>query len=272
MLSITNLLRTVKLYNNPHYVSRYLSFIGARLTQKREKYKTHYHHILPKAIDFFPEYQSLKDFPWNGVHLTAREHFVAHLLLHKAFPGSSQSIAFFNMANICRNTSSRAYAEAREHQVRSLKQLHSSLTRNAKISATLRGKPKSAAHRQRMQGHAVSESTRQKLREANLGKKATVEARQKMSAAKKGKPKKPNSPDALERMRKTKLEKNYRWCNNGSEERLCSIIPDGWVYGKLTSTVSGRKHYNNGIVSKMFISPPDDSWHLGRLPFTRAKK
>ena len=37
------------------------------------------HHILPKSI--YPEYSKLSDNVWNSVLLTAREHFICHLLL-----------------------------------------------------------------------------------------------------------------------------------------------------------------------------------------------
>ena len=37
------------------------------------------HYILPKSI--YPEYSKLSDNDWNGVLLTAREHFICHLLL-----------------------------------------------------------------------------------------------------------------------------------------------------------------------------------------------
>lgn len=46
------------------------------------------HHICPKAPDLFPEYASFKLHPWNAIYLTARQHFVAHLILWKVFGGS----------------------------------------------------------------------------------------------------------------------------------------------------------------------------------------
>lgn len=49
-----------------------------------------------KAKDLFPEYKKIKDFPWNNIHLTRRQHWVAHWILAKAY-GNSQSIAFYRM-------------------------------------------------------------------------------------------------------------------------------------------------------------------------------
>ena len=47
----------------------------------RIKGKTELHHVLPKSM--FPEYKNLREHSWNGVYLTAREHFICHWLLTK---------------------------------------------------------------------------------------------------------------------------------------------------------------------------------------------
>jgi len=72
------------------------------------------HHILPKCMNG-------PDDPANLVRLTAREHFVAHWLLHRAYPNhSGLAVAFEMMATMKRahqsrwTPSSRAVAEARE--------------------------------------------------------------------------------------------------------------------------------------------------------------
>jgi hypothetical protein len=226
-----HLLTTITLYHNLHYLSRYFSFIASRPVRKRMKYETHHHHILPKASDFFPQYKDLKEFSWNGIHLTAREHFIAHLLLHKAFPGSSQSIAFFNMSNICGKTSSRAYLESRSVQLTSLKKLHACPSRNAKISAAMTGKPKSKEHIAKLVGHTVSEVTRDKLRTHNLGKKATPEARAKMSLSRTGVPRIAHTQEGKDNISKAK--KGSKWYNNGVSTKLCKVDPgDGWHLGR----------------------------------------
>lgn len=43
--------------------------------------ETEHHHVLPRSL--FPEYTALSEHPWNGVHLTHREHFICHWLLTK---------------------------------------------------------------------------------------------------------------------------------------------------------------------------------------------
>lgn len=225
---IEQLFHSLKLYNNPRYLSRYLKFIQTR-PGKRVKYSTHLHHILPKAKDFYPEYKDLKEHSWNGVHLTPREHFIAHYLLHKAFPGTSQTLAFYNMANIAGKRNSRAYQEARKAHIESLKDLHANPERNKKIGDYWRGR-KRPEQSQRLIGHTVSEETRQKLREANLGKTISKETRLKLSKASKGKALGPAPVDRK---------------NNISAAR------------------KGSRPYNNGLVVKMFKEEPPEGWLPG---------
>lgn len=79
-----------------HYFERYLKLLEWFTTINKSTNKGIYlesHHLLPKADDMFPEYKSFKDYPWNKVRLTARQHFIAHWVLWKAF-GGSQIYAF----------------------------------------------------------------------------------------------------------------------------------------------------------------------------------
>ena len=218
----------IKLYTNNHYLSRYIKFVQSRKNEK-VKYQTHYHHILPKAKDFFPEYKDLKANPWNGVYLTEREHYIAHYLLHKAFPGTSQTLAFYNMSNISGKRSSRAYQEARKVHIASLKELHKNPERNRKIGEHWKGQSRPSVS-EKLKGHVVTEETRKKLREANLGKSVSEETRQKLSKAGKGKILGP-APEKRK--------------NNISAAR------------------KGSKPYNNGIVVKMFKEEPPPGWFPG---------
>lgn len=65
----------------------YYRIIDRALSENRKKTNpkliTHnyyeLHHILPRSV--YPEFVNLKKYKWNGVLLTAREHFIAHKLL-----------------------------------------------------------------------------------------------------------------------------------------------------------------------------------------------
>lgn len=106
--------------HNSHYLNRYLKFIEAcKLTEKSNQ-RIENHHILPSSSDLFPEYKSFKEFPWNKVKLTIRQHFIAHLLLSKTF-GGKQIQAFFLMCNRTSNCSSKYYFEIRNHHVNMMK-------------------------------------------------------------------------------------------------------------------------------------------------------
>lgn len=79
--------------HNPHYLNRYITFVK-KCQQKNIGYEgyTEEHHICPKAGDMFPEYICLKTNPWNRAVLTARQHFIAHIILWKVF-GDCRSCA-----------------------------------------------------------------------------------------------------------------------------------------------------------------------------------
>lgn len=70
---------------NDHFFIKYVNFIIA--CQNRVSDETYFesHHIIPKSI--MPEYADLSIHTWNAIDLTAREHIIAHILLHFAFGG-----------------------------------------------------------------------------------------------------------------------------------------------------------------------------------------
>lgn len=82
--------------HNPHYLKRYWKFIQSCDTIAGYSEK---HHICPKAKDLFPEYASFKEHAWNGIRLTARQHFIAHWMLWKAYKSYSTNKAFLWMCN-----------------------------------------------------------------------------------------------------------------------------------------------------------------------------
>ena len=86
--------------HNPHYLNRYITFIQ-KCQQKNEEYNGYVekHHICPKAKDMFPEYKSFSKHPWNKAILTARQHFIAHLILTKIYKDSKSQLYAFN--SIC---------------------------------------------------------------------------------------------------------------------------------------------------------------------------
>jgi hypothetical protein len=89
-----------------HQLNRYLKFIDSCKNQKIERYYEK-HHIIPRSLGGTDEATNL-------VKLTARQHFIAHLMLSKMFKGKSSikmHHAVWNMVNRDKGvrTTSRTY-------------------------------------------------------------------------------------------------------------------------------------------------------------------
>lgn len=76
--------------NNEHYLQRYCNFISQCRDIEHVGY-TENHHICPSAKTMFPLY---KKSDWNIVKLSARQHFIAHWMLWKAYKNPAMSWAF----------------------------------------------------------------------------------------------------------------------------------------------------------------------------------
>ena len=169
--------------HNSHYLNRYWKFIQSFNHQKRIKGKTELHHICPKSADLFPEYKSLKIHSWNGIHLTHRQHFIAHWLLAKSYSGK-QAFAFWTMANKTASkyekpyhVSSIAYAVSRE--------LFVSVSMSEEVNQKRR-KPHKNPRKPGYKTVPCSEEKKLKISIANTGSKRTLDQRQKISDAGKG--------------------------------------------------------------------------------------
>lgn len=87
--------------HNPHYLDKYVRFIAA--CQQQNINYTGYaerHHICPKAKDMFPEYASFKIHSWNCATLTARQHFIAHMMLWKVYNNQSMTFSAYYLKKI----------------------------------------------------------------------------------------------------------------------------------------------------------------------------
>jgi hypothetical protein len=158
---------------NQHYIARYNKFIDALKQQSIDGYYE-LHHIIPKS-------SGGTDDKSNLIALTARQHFIAHWILWKAY-GGNLARAFFMMSNFGKygKVNSKVYASARKDY-------------SEQVSIQMTGKvmpPVSNESRQKMRdkklGRTLSEETKQKLRLVNLGKKRDEEFCRRVSEAKKG--------------------------------------------------------------------------------------
>ncbi len=105
------------------------------------------HHIIPKCLGGQGSYSRTKQHP-NIVLLTAKEHFIAHLLLHKMYPENKPLMyACWRMCNIQNKyreyyrPSSRIYEEIKTSIASFNRTLKVSDEVRKKISDTMSGRP-----------------------------------------------------------------------------------------------------------------------------------
>ena len=197
-------------FNNTKYTTWYQSITQNAKSQYRKrtnKNSVDYiyyenHHIIPRSIDI-----TLIDHPDNSVLLTAREHFICHYLLIKMTKGQNKYKMLNAFKMMCgtkkevRYTNSRLYETVRkelklssEHKRKigeaSKNRKHSEETK-LKMSLAQKGKPKTEEHKQNLRGKERSLEVREAMSLARKGKpshkkgvpgkKPSIEARKKMS-------------------------------------------------------------------------------------------
>lgn len=134
------------------------------------------HHILPKALGG-------SDDSSNMVALTAREHFVAHMLLARMYGGSMWHAITF-MRKDGRGTS-HSFASARKQ----LSSIMKGNTNTLGMKMSDESRKKMSQTRKGKKGRPQSDETKQLLKSINTGKRLSIETRQKLSDVQKGKAK-----------------------------------------------------------------------------------
>lgn len=160
---------------NLHYLNRYNKFIGALKEQTINGYYE-LHHIIPKSSGGSNDKSNL-------VALTARQHYIAHWMLWKAY-GENMTRAFFMMSSVGRyeRVSSKTYDKARKDYSQQVKIQMANKPNVPKFTLEHREKL-----RQAKLGRKLSEETKEKIRQSRLGKKMSKKFCKKVSEAKKGK-------------------------------------------------------------------------------------
>ncbi len=160
---------------------------------------TETHHVIPRCIGGL-------DSKYNLIELTPEEHYVAHQLLVKIYPGNAGLV--FAAHRMCsgKARNNKLYGWLRRLHAEAMSELHTgkviSPESRKRMSESHKGILKSNETRQNMiksqqnrspeirknmsdahMGHAVSDETKEKIREANIGRKHTTETCKKMSAS-----------------------------------------------------------------------------------------
>ena len=182
---------------NSHYWKRYLKFIES-CRYEHSKYVER-HHIYPRSM--FPQ---KADEPGNLIPLSAREHFLAHWMLHKAF-GGKMTNAFMYMKSSGSDNDRYWNLNAKSYDL-----LRASFARM--WSAAKTGKPMSEEAKRNMSkgrtGIPLSKAHGEAIGRGNTGRIVSEETRQKISAAKRGVPMPPRS---AEHRAKLSAKAKERW-------------------------------------------------------------
>lgn len=216
------------------YTKIYFDIIKKAKNLNRAKNSNTYferHHIYPQSI--FPEYKKDKT---KMVLLTAREHFICHLLLTKMFSDKPSQYKMTCALNGLRrqNSQQQRVMTGSFYERNKIKMFQ--LRSDPEVSAAWRsklgrfgpanhnfGKPGT------MTGKKHTPDSIQKMRDKQLGCFPSEETKRKMSAASRGKPK---SEETKRKMR------NNIWITDGTSQTRIhkdDIIPVGFYRGKMYS-------------------------------------
>ena len=217
------------MYNK--YKSWYDKIISNAQNRNTEGY-TEIHHIIPRSLGGTNNQLNL-------VELTAREHFICHILLTKFTKGQDKrkmvrAVVFMKSENTYQNR----YINSRLYE--SIKLIHSnnmSLSMSGEKN-TFFGKKHSEETRKKMsllkkgkyipwnKGIPRTETEKQNISKSKIGK----------PSGKKGIPGKKASEETKEKMTHTRQGKSY-WWNNGEKNCRSSVSTGSeWKRGRLFST------------------------------------
>lgn len=277
--------------HNPHYLNRYTLFINA-CQQKNIGYigYTEKHHICPKASDMFPEYASFVEHPWNCIELTARQHFIAHMMLWKTYNNRSMTLAFGIMTNYHSIKNSRIYQNIKEKYSKIVsKQMKNTVTIRNKDGSCKRiskdefdnndqtfGSTKGMTYAIDNEGNSYYvEKTDKRFHTGEL--KGNNAGTITITDGKTNRRISPDDdiPNGWYRGMSKDSSKGSKWINDGKTSKMCKDdqIPKGWKTGRLFKKkpkhvgTTGKICINNGKVNKMIEKekPIPDGWVKGRL-------
>ena len=188
---------------------------------------TETHHIIPKCLGGTDDIDNL-------VELSAREHYIAHLLLVKLYPDNRK---VFHAAIMM--TVDRYGHRVNNKKYEWLKKRYNSYDRRDIIQKSLLTKKKNGTNK-------LSEETKRKISETkksqplelkqggrkNKGRKQSLEIRKKLSESHKGLVDGDKNP-----------QYGKQWITNGKNNKMIfktEVIPQGWVRGRTCPPLGPR--------------------------------
>ena len=212
---------------------------------------TETHHIIPKCLGGSNDV-------WNLVVLTAREHFICHLLLCEIYPKNTKlKFALWNMCNVKREyqerykINSRLYNLIREEYSKSVRGTNNpnfgkKLTEEQRNKISLSRIGKYGGEKNSFYGKKHTDETRKILRKKSSDHRHTDKTKEKMSI----------------------VHKNKLWFYNDKGEHLRTlpddprIIEEGWKKGR----IGGKE------ISKLANEKRKEKYALIEPPKPTAKK
>lgn len=241
---------------------RYFTFIQQRSKVLKVGY-VEKHHILPSSI--FPEY---KKEAWNIVELSAREHYIAHYILMKAF-GGSMSIAFNLMSNRFKGLiKSNQYHQGRNAHAVAISEKLLEWHKNNDCSDSLRrmrsihNAGKMTAYDTTLQKYVRVDVDKLTESLIPVGKLRSMKSKSKTSKA---------------------MSDRKHWHDPTTGEtifiKMEEVPPQGFVTGasvetnqKISETMKKKFWWNNPKTMEQIRSefPPNDQWVRGRINFGKT--
>jgi hypothetical protein len=245
----------------------YLKIYNSLVERGKNRQLTGYtetHHIIPKCVGGTND-------KYNLVKLTAREHFICHLLLCEIYPENTKlRFALWNMCNVKRKyqnrykVSSRLYNFIREEYSKNVSgnnnpKFGKKLTDEQKNHISLSRIGKYGGEKNSFYGKKHSEETKEILRKKSSEQKHSKETKEKMSIA----------------------HKDKLWYFNDNGEHLRTfpedprIINEGWKKGRIGGKELSRLANEKRKEKYSVIEPPKPNSKkcmIGDLIFDSAVK
>jgi len=215
------------MFKTNKYTRWYFNIVNARLLNPAQGY-TEKHHIIPKSMGGSNRKSNL-------VSLTAKEHFVCHLLLTRMTDSKGMRLAALAMT--------RSNRTQKRHKVTG--RMFQSIREAASLAVTgtnnpMYGKTHSPETRKKISDKVIesnvkagpkkhSEEAKKKIGEANKGRTHSLDTRANWSKLRKGRPGQDNNS-------------GRRWFNNGVHSVMDYECPVGFTLGRLPTIKNPLSH------------------------------
>lgn len=201
-MNVQEVLELLPEAEHPEILEKYKEFITDRYYEKLSEGYVEKHHILPVAFGFD---RSFKDQKWNKIALLAKDHFIAHELLWKAY-GKKMAAPYFQMS-VTRGFSISAedysllreeYSLQRREAMRGKKRAPFTAEHRTRLATAARNRPKRTCSKEtkakmklawkerKLKGFVISQEQRDKISKAHLGKKVSEDTKKKISESSSG--------------------------------------------------------------------------------------